>query len=45
MVPTEARSETGSEIRADLSDDRRDDIPLIDANAPSETKTATFAMG
>jgi len=33
MVPTEA----GSEVRAD--------IPALDANAPSETKTATFAMG
>jgi hypothetical protein len=33
MVPTEARS------------DVRSDIPSIDANAPSETKTATFAMG
>jgi hypothetical protein len=41
MVPTETESETGSEIRADLSDG----IPPIDANAPRETKTATFAMG
>jgi hypothetical protein len=45
MVPTEAGSETGSEIRADLSNDRRDGIPPIDADAPSATKTATFAMG
>jgi len=45
MVPTEAGSETGPEIRTDLSDDRRDDIPPIDADAPGETKTATFAMG
>ena len=37
MVPTEAGSDTGPE--------RRDTIPPIDANAPSETKTATFAMG
>jgi hypothetical protein len=33
MVPTEAES------------DERADIPPIDATAPSETKTATFAMG
>jgi hypothetical protein len=33
MVPTEARS------------DARADMPPIDANAPGETKTATFAMG
>jgi hypothetical protein len=41
MVPTEAGSETGSEI----SSDHRGGIPPIDADAPAETKTATFAMG
>jgi hypothetical protein len=45
MVPTEAGSETVPEIKADLSDDLIDGIPPIDANAPGDTKTATFAMG
>lgn len=37
MVPTETASETTSDVASS--------IPPIDADAPTETKTATFAMG